>query len=152
MKIKEEVNIKVGLLSCNVSAWQREMAQSKARASEKAKKEQKCREREREQERERESCARLLSFAAFCVPSVIKPSHFLTKTQQKFFHRFCRSALFETVATAPDLKSITMTLVNRFQQGSSLALSKSENSSPWNVFLVGFWAVANVPRLPMHFF
>jgi Fe2+ transport system protein B len=57
MKIKEEVNIELELSSCNVSAWQREMAKSKARESKKAKKERESKEREREKakrERERE--------------------------------------------------------------------------------------------------
>jgi hypothetical protein len=49
IKIKDKVNVKLGLLSCyNVLAWWREVAQSKARESEKAEKERKCKERERE--------------------------------------------------------------------------------------------------------
>jgi hypothetical protein len=52
-KIKEEVKVKLDLSSCNVLAWQREMAKSKARESKKAKKERECKERERER-RERD--------------------------------------------------------------------------------------------------
>jgi hypothetical protein len=57
MKIKEEVNVKLDLSSCNVLAWQREMAKSKARESKKEKKESERMQREREREkakRERE--------------------------------------------------------------------------------------------------
>jgi hypothetical protein len=57
----KEVNIRLGSSSCNVPAWWREMAQSKAservrkqRKSKNAKRERECKERERITERERE--------------------------------------------------------------------------------------------------